>query len=107
VAEGREIEFPPGSGHKAFYEPHELKVMERLTEQMKSGHISKEVYKNQIFWLHGLKVRLGARVLTDEEALAYFDYEPIAPEPTPEEPSDAPLFQIPPEATRRSHDPFA
>lgn len=92
---GRTIEFPPGSGHRAFYEPHELDLIQALARKHDAGEISDESFRSQIWWIHGLKSTFDARILPLE------DGEPQA-EPLPEPDEQESLFEIP----RRARDPF-
>jgi hypothetical protein len=67
---GREIEFPTGSGQRAWYEDHEIEVMRSLTLQGEAGEITKAEVLGQVTLLHELKAILGARILTDKEQAA-------------------------------------
>lgn len=97
---GREIEFPPGSGRKAFYEPHELQLLHTLTAKHTAGEISDDEYKNQVWWIHGLKVVFDGRFLTMEEAEAAGTDPRLAPPPPAEEEEQSTLFQVPPSVRR-------
>jgi hypothetical protein len=59
----KKIEWPPGSGRVAEYEPHELDDIRALNKQHERGEITDAELQRQVALIHDLKVELGARIL--------------------------------------------
>jgi hypothetical protein len=59
----REIEWPPGSGRSAYYEPREEHVVVALTEQAERGEIDAATLRRQVDVIHDLKFLCDARLI--------------------------------------------
>jgi hypothetical protein len=89
MGEARPIEWPPGSGIVASYEPHEERFLAEIARTCERGEIDESQAGAEVGLIHALKAELGARILPDEPAEDYEPYE----FPSPDSP-----FQMPPRA---------
>lgn len=85
----RTIEWPPGSGVVATYEPHEERFLTEMAYACERGELAEDQLAREVGLVHAFKAELDARILPDEPAE---DYEPVE-FPSPDSP-----FQLPAKA---------